>query len=72
VAVTPGYAPERRMGVERRRRDLHPQLLGGWVCFTSAREKRRLAPPPPGWEARSDAELEALCARAAAGGGTPR
>lgn len=68
VTVTPGYTPERRAGHDRRRRVMHPQLQGGWVCFTSGREKRRLAPPPPGWDACSDAELEALCARAAGGG----
>jgi hypothetical protein len=47
---------------------MHPHLQGGWVCFTSGREKRRLYPPPQGWDACSDAELEALCAQAADGG----
>lgn len=23
---------------------------GGWLCFESATEKRRLTPPPSGWE----------------------
>jgi hypothetical protein len=30
---------------------------GGWLCFESATEKRRLTPPPSGWE---DLSLEAL------------
>ena len=42
----------------------HPELSGGWVCFTCDREKRRLSPPPEQWDAASDAELEALCAQA--------
>lgn len=57
-------AIERRVR-ERRLRLRHPELSGGWVCFASASEKRRLSPPPARWDAASDAELEALCARAA-------
>lgn len=64
VTVTPDYTPERRATPDRRRRVLNPHLQGGWVCFTSAREKRRLYPPPSGWDAVPDDELEALCARA--------
>ncbi|MEO7457819.1 MAG: hypothetical protein ABIY52_16270 [Gemmatimonadaceae bacterium] len=30
---------------------------GGWLCFQSARERRRLAPIPPGWE---DWDIDAL------------
>lgn len=30
---------------------------GGWLCFESATEKRRLTPPPSGWE---DLPLDAL------------
>jgi hypothetical protein len=62
--VVPGYSPERRMGRDRRRRPMHPELTGGWVCFASGDEKRRLFPPPEQWDAASDEELEALCARA--------
>lgn len=65
--VTPGYSPERRSGRERRRRVMNPHLQAGWVCFTSGACKRRLYPPPAGWEAASEAELEAMCARAADG-----
>lgn len=62
--VVPGYAPERRRGLDRRMRIMHPELTGGWVCFVSGREKRRLYPPPERWDAASDEELEALCAQA--------
>jgi hypothetical protein len=41
-----------------------PDMEDGWLCFESATEKRRLHPIPRGWEARSDAELEALCGTA--------
>ena len=61
--VVPGWTPERRFR-ERRLRLRHPELSGGWVCFASGGEKRRLSPPPPRWDAASDAELEALCERA--------
>jgi hypothetical protein len=61
--VVPGWTPERRMR-NRRMQLRHPELTGGWVCFTSEREKRRLSPPPAEWDAVSDAELEALCAQA--------
>lgn len=69
--VIPGYTPERRQARDRRRRITHPELQAGWVCFTSASEKRRLYPPPPGWHAASDEELEALCGRAQAGAVPP-
>jgi len=39
-------------------------LSRGWLAFESASDRRRLAPIPPGWDSLSDAELEALCARA--------
>lgn len=32
---------------------------GGWLCFQSATEKRRVAPAPVGWEHWSDEELAA-------------
>lgn len=64
MKVTPDYSLERRSGRDRRRRVMHPHLQGGWICFTSGRQKRRLYPPPPEWASASDAELEALCARA--------
>ena len=57
-------APERRAAQDRRRRNVPPFLLHGWICFESEREKRRLVPPPADWDTRSDAELEALCREA--------
>ena len=59
----PGWTPERRVR-DRRMQLRHPELSGGWVCFACDREKLRLSPPPEQWDAASDAELEALCARA--------
>jgi len=46
--------PERRV-TERRRSTPRPStclpgLEGGWLVFSSAGVKRRLAPPPSGWE----------------------
>lgn len=35
-------------------------LQGGWLCFQSDGQKRRLCPIPAGWEDRSDAELDVL------------
>jgi hypothetical protein len=61
VRATPGFAPERRVNRERRRRVAHPELQSGWVCFTAGEEKRRLFPPPPAWDACTEAELRALC-----------
>lgn len=66
----PGYTPERRVRAERRRRIASPAMERGWVCFESGPEKRRIAPPPPGWAEVADPELEALCR--AAEPATPR
>jgi len=56
--------------VERRRRDefrvpLGERWIGGWLCFETAGEKRRLAPFPLHWDELPVEELEALCSRAA-------
>jgi hypothetical protein len=69
--VTPGYTPERRSSRDRRRRITNPHLQAGWICFTAGPQKRRLYPPPPGWDTASDAELEALCERADDGSRLP-
>ena len=46
----------------------HSQLKGtfalGWLCFDSGAEKRRLSPIPADWRTVSEAELEAMSARA--------
>ncbi len=39
-------------------------LEQGWLSFTSANAKRRLAPIPPTWESSPDPELERLCSTA--------
>jgi hypothetical protein len=36
----------------------------GWLTFTSAADRRRLAPIPPNWEMASDAELRRYADRA--------
>lgn len=65
VGPTPGYAPERRVLRDRRRRSAATGLEHGWVCFQCGEQKRRLAPPPPDWQSAPDAELEALLQAAA-------
>jgi hypothetical protein len=64
VTPTPGYRPERRVLRERRRLRTGPGLEGGWVCFQSDSEKRRLAPAPQGWEESPEDTLERLCREA--------
>ena len=36
------------------------QLAGGWLCFSSDQEKRRLMPVPEHWEQLSEKELAEL------------
>jgi len=48
-------SPETRM-----RMAVSGELVGGWLCFESSRERRRLWPIPTGWEYLSDAELTLL------------
>lgn len=43
------------------RRHLPDTLAGGWLCFESAEEKRRLHPIPPGWENGNEGELWGFC-----------
>src|SRR4051812_8460158 len=51
------FHPERRVLRDRRRRQVGPTLERGWVCFQCGDHKRRLAPPPPGWQDARDEEL---------------
>ena len=46
---------------EQARRTLPAALGGGWLCFASATEKRRLYPIPAAWDAASDLQLWAHC-----------
>jgi hypothetical protein len=53
--------PERREG-ERRKNAPVPariasQLAGGWLVFESPGARKRLAPPPPGWDSCPEATL---------------
>ena len=41
-----------------------PSLVGGWLCFEGATEKRRLSPIPADWGRCSDSQLEEYCRRA--------
>jgi hypothetical protein len=42
--------PERRRSPFRRSVAIAPEFNGGWLCFESDGEKRRLVPVPKGWE----------------------
>ena len=44
---------------------LPPDMAGGWLCFESGTEKRRLAPLPAAWQEGPDTELWAWCQAAA-------
>jgi hypothetical protein len=75
---------ERRVAVaadppvlERRKRPEFRVPLGakwanGWLTFETRGEKRRLAPYPTDWFARSDEQLERLCASATVTKSPPR
>lgn len=54
-------ATERRVVRDRRRMISGAELAGGWLCFQSAGEKRRLAPRPPEWDSAPDDALEGFC-----------
>jgi len=42
--------PDRRKNPFRRTIEVASEFSGGWLCFESEGEKRRLAPVPPGWD----------------------
>ncbi|MBC7791919.1 MAG: hypothetical protein H7Z74_18390 [Anaerolineae bacterium] len=44
--------------------DFLADMLSGWLCFESARGRRRLAPYPNYWDRMSDEELKLLLKRA--------
>jgi len=62
--VIASRGPDRRTAPDRRARAKLALPDGGWLVFESGTERRRLMPIPPGWEVRSDADLERLCGRA--------
>jgi hypothetical protein len=41
-----------------------PGMIGGWLCFESEGDKRRLVAPPVGWEQLHEVELVEMLARA--------
>jgi hypothetical protein len=68
--VTP---PGQPISVERRTRkepraSLPGELRHSWLAFETKTERRRLAPPPEGWEQMPDAELTAHLQRAVSTG----
>jgi hypothetical protein len=78
LVAAPDPVIERRLGIERRVRTRRldrargAEGLGGWLAFQCGTTRRRLVPVPPGWRELPDAELVALCRRAApAPPGTP-
>lgn len=65
-AVTHLADTDRRMRTERRlirsqRSVLTPSLIGGWLCFEAAVEKRRLSPIPSDWQDCTLDRLEGYC-----------
>src|SRR5918999_3583399 len=50
----------RRRTVDPTRVRLRGELSNGWLCFEATHDKRRLAPPPEGWEDLDEAGLERL------------
>jgi hypothetical protein len=42
----------------------HPEFVAGWLLFSSASERRRLAPYPAGWQELSQQDLDACCRQA--------
>ena len=58
--VVPQYATSRDED------QMTPGLQGGWLCFDSGTEKRRLSPIPEDWENAEMGALEAWCRQAAA------
>ena len=54
--------PGLQMGPRAGRAPLLPrEMAGGWLCFDSPVEKRRLFPIPEGWDRFADDELLRMC-----------
>ena len=58
--VVPQYAAARDEEM------MTPGLHGGWLCFDSGMEKRRLSPIPADWENAENDVLERYCREAMA------
>lgn len=50
--------------VARDEQTMTPGLHGGWLCFESGSEKRRLSPIPSDWEDAEPEQLERYCSDA--------
>jgi len=61
LAISPN---DNRREKQEFRANLGPELSGGWLCFETTGEKRRLAPYPERWETLTDIDLELLLSRA--------
>jgi hypothetical protein len=64
--------PDRRVSPDRRQSPGESAFGEGWLVFECGSERRRLMPIPPGWEVRSEADLERLCGRATPAAKTPQ
>lgn len=50
-----------RRVIMSRRAVMASGLVGGWLCFEGASQKRRLSPIPDGWARCPDDQLEEYC-----------
>ena len=59
--VVPTKGTEASLATAHARSNLKDTAFAnGWLCFESPREKRRLAPIPPGWDLRETGVLEQM------------
>jgi len=58
--VFPSTIPTEQGADSLTRSLMNTAFANGWLCFESAREKRRLAPIPTGWEFQEPFDLESL------------
>lgn len=49
---------------DRRAPVVRADHANGWLLFTLGLERRRLAPPPPGWDQASELQLKQWCENA--------
>lgn len=53
--------PGLQLGPSRTGALLPDEMAGGWLCFDSPAEKRRLYPIPPDWDESAEEELLQMC-----------